>query len=288
MSTHTCEPCHESWMVCDQTTEYDCTNWFRFTYLHTDGSWQCFNRFFPVYGPFDCEPCNKRCNLCTGPATTDCTSCEFKADLYVDGSCGCEEGYYDNTFGDPNSNLKCKSCNSSCYLWDNRGSTSCLSWKTHASLTPVAGGPAGSCSCDDGYYDEDDGSVNWALCNSQCVLCSSEGSSGWDTCSTDHSTVANPPGSCTCIDGYFDTGLLTLLDCQPCQAPWVLCVGLADTDCYTCVDPNAYVETPPGACACRSGFYDAQFGISPIDCQPCHSNCATWAGPAETEWYTCA
>ena len=114
-----------------------------------------------------CVACHGTCQRCSGAGDTDCTECDTsKRNLNSGtGECDCLEGTYDNSG-------TCETCHGSCKSCSGAADNLCTGCEAddHRSNTHWAGASAGTCLCEDGFY-EVPSTTTCTPCHFTCSKC---------------------------------------------------------------------------------------------------------------------
>lgn len=173
--------------------------------------------------------------------STNCTSCLNTAARYLlNGSCLCSVGYVDIYF-----NGTCSICHYSCQTCNGISANNCTNCTTNRILN------VSSCVCPTGYFDN--GSQTCQTCASTCLSCNNALNSSCTACNAIYlrTLSASPAGSCQCLPGYYDAGVLL---CASCNIKCITCVSIIS--CSSCDSiTNHRALDASGMCVCASGYY---------------------------------
>lgn len=211
-----------------------------------------------------CISCHSDCETCTGDTETDCKSCsqESLKKIFYEGSCF--ESCPTDTFLDSKIN-HCKRCDSSCESCDGPSLSDCQSCHQDSSLKYLDNRICIS-KCPEGTFPLP--STNQcALCNSNCLTCSSENeclSCGASQSLYKSRCLDKPP-----VRAYYDQVAKEYFDCA------LTCITCASSQiCLTCDNSSKLKFLLNGECleTCPEGTYADQ--TSKL-CMKCHSTCRT-------------
>lgn len=196
--------------------------------------------FQKVYDPVT-QCCVSSCPTMTGLDVTVtpavCVVCDQTLGLQYDpasGSCICKSTYY----SDPNLQFQCFPCQTSlCSTCSASATTKCLTCVTGGILNSLTQ----TCSCATGFYQINN---TCTTCPAKCASCSV--STVCTLCADKNRDILN---NCSCITGYYDSGIDI---CQKCNPSCATCANL--TTCLTC-DPRKFRQLIGGVCGCQNGFY---------------------------------
>ncbi|KAL4254394.1 hypothetical protein ABKN59_003636 [Abortiporus biennis] len=235
-----CVPCSPLCQTCSGATSNDCIICGAGKYslngncVSTDGNGVCEgSNMIADNNKHECDSCPAKCTSCKIPnfnvASTvnqlQCTGC-LPGFVLSNGQCveNCPVG----TFLNPQDNLTCTACDSSCSSCAG-SSTFCLTCSNNQLASQ------GKCvaTCPSGSFSSSGACIS---CHPDCATCSGQSFNQCSSCPTSRPVLTN--GRCleTCSKSqFFDK---TSSTCQSCDSSCSSCSGSGPTNCLACSNPG--------------------------------------------------
>ncbi|KCV69793.1 hypothetical protein H696_03238 [Fonticula alba] len=217
-----------------------------------------------------CTDCPAGCTSCD--AAGRCLTCSQGLFLAPDGTCaaGCPAGHFaDDLDG------SCQACAIQCARCTGDRADQCTDCAAGLTLSPVDGGPAGTCdsACPEGQYF-DWPSSGCMPCDPACAACSGPSDHECWSCPAGQTDVLQG-GECVlaCAAGH----VAVARRCLPCHGSCAACTGTRSTECTSC--PGGLLALPAGSPAgrcvagCPVGYHTA-----PDGCSKCGDHCSSCPG----------